>query len=599
MVSYDFLEETTLSSDIQKRKRGRPPNASKPPAQTDAPPSGTTAAPVEYDADAEENERPRKRGRPRKSIDNQITEAPRPRKRGRPSLQSAAEEEAQSASRGGENEEAMTGPRRKGARSQQDEQDEGRNSKEDAAGARPRKKRGRPSLKSAEEAQDEIEQEVADTQPAPRRKRGRPSLQGNGEQQQDEPKKFEQAPRKKRGRPSLQPSTQNDAVQTLPPKPRGRPSLQNLSPSGAQNRTIKKKRVTEPPSSKAQVSSAATDGQIGTPEAAAKKKQKRGRSSGEADSTARNNITTTDVDGANSEHSKTTRRRGPRSSQTASEDAVPPPSPPKPFPYVAPHVHRVRQSIIEEKWSPLSSASLNAAVNMLQLAHRPIIQRLAGTQQRRAHASAALRLVTSRIARKMQKGLPFPPAVMTAPRRGRRRIRNTGDDDGDDGGREAELEFERVLDARQALERQLDPALHAVDLLRREKLRVERELERDYQTLKSLEAGARSQSREQRGLLKKAHALTPGGLVTQLPGNIAELEFKHEDHPSTTSLFKDLDDDVLQPLALQLSGHMDSIQTNLQQAKGLVPQIAQSKAALQDLLLRHLESEQYEQVVLG
>lgn len=76
-------------------------------------------------------------------------------------------------------------------------------------------------------------------------------------------------------------------------------------------------------------------------------------------------------------------------------------------------------------------------------------------------------------------------------------------------GRATELDFESVLDAKMALERQLDPALHAVELLTREKEKLERELERDYETLRNLESSAKAQGREYRGLLKKAHVLAP------------------------------------------------------------------------------------------
>jgi hypothetical protein len=76
-------------------------------------------------------------------------------------------------------------------------------------------------------------------------------------------------------------------------------------------------------------------------------------------------------------------------------------------------------------------------------------------------------------------------------------------------GRAVELDFESVLDAKQALERQLDPALHAVELLNREKEKLERELEKDYEALRNLESSAKAQGREYRGMLKKAHVLAP------------------------------------------------------------------------------------------
>lgn len=108
---------------------------------------------------------------------------------------------------------------------------------------------------------------------------------------------------------------------------------------------------------------------------------------------------------------------------------------------------------------------------------------------------------------------------------------------GGDGGRELELDFERVLDASQALERQLDPALHAVELLRKEKERLERELERDYKTLQNLEAGARGQSRQQREQLKKAHVLTPHA-TTSRAGDDVELAFDDEGPVPPGALFK-------------------------------------------------------------
>lgn len=62
---------------------------------------------------------------------------------------------------------------------------------------------------------------------------------------------------------------------------------------------------------------------------------------------------------------------------------------------------------------------------------------------------------------------------------------------------------------------------------------------------------------------------------------------------------QNLKDPELKALALQLSDHMESIKTNLQQVDGIVPQLARGRAALQDVLFRYLSQEQYERVVLG
>lgn len=386
-----------------------------------------------------------------------------------------------------------------------------------------------------------------------RRKRGRPSLQPA--EQTEEPSAPEQkeaeaaepAPRKKRGRPSSQPSAENEEEPPTRKKPRDRQSLQDLSPSGAQNTTagtkdkntkaLKDKSAKIPKNSAKQSNNKSTEKTPETNEPKAKKKKSKSTQPSEAaEPPVDNERTAADNEASEPEDDQQPEgRRRRRSKQGADADANPPPSPPKPYAHVAPRVHRVRQSVIEDKWSPLSGASLAAATTILQLAHRPILQRLSSTQQRRAHATAALRLVASRIARKMHKGLPFPPASMAAPR-GRRAFRNAAA--AGDGGREAELDFERVLDARRALERQLDPALHAVDLLRQEKSRVERELERDYRALETLETGARAQAREHRGLLKKAHVLAPEKTASQRGEDGVEVEFKREATEFTDGLFK-------------------------------------------------------------
>ena len=91
------------------------------------------------------------------------------------------------------------------------------------------------------------------------------------------------------------------------------------------------------------------------------------------------------------------------------------------------------------------------------------------TSQRRQHTFAALRLITNRINRRLARGIPFPPASTAAGPA--------------TGAHEVELNFEAVLDGRALLERQLDPGLHALELLKREKKRIEGELEKEWNRL--------------------------------------------------------------------------------------------------------------------
>lgn len=44
---------------------------------------------------------------------------------------------------------------------------------------------------------------------------------------------------------------------------------------------------------------------------------------------------------------------------------------------------------------------------------------------------------------------------------------------------------------------------------------------------------------------------------------------------------------------------MESMRGNLQQIDGVVPAITKSKSALQQVLLKHLDDEQYDSILLG
>ncbi|UKZ77282.1 hypothetical protein TrVFT333_005002 [Trichoderma virens FT-333] len=563
-------------SSVPKRKRGRPSNASKLDIDASQERNDATEA---YDTDAPNQMRPKKRGRPRKSVgspDDEASPAPESskvaKKRGRPSLGGKARDLGQ-------------------MHVHQDE----------ATPPQQKRKRGRPSLKSREPEDEET----------PRR--GRPrysedtksqtSLQSSGaaqesdeDQLQNKTPNLKQLPAKrKRGRPSLQARREEEETpergppkgkQETKPRKRGRPSLRDISaPNEMRSRpseNAKGKTATDSPSNTAPG-------------------RRRGRPPGSArvstgatmedspDPSARRALASENEPAGDAPVSKKKQRR-PHQDADAEDDDDVPPSPSKPYPHISPHINRVRQSTIESKWSPLPESTVSAASSMLALAHRPILQRLSTSEQHHTHTSAALRLVSHRITRKIARGIPFPQQVCHLP----------GYLAGDKPA--SYQEPLAVLDAKTALERQLDPALHAVELLAREKEKLERELERDYEALRSLESSAKAQGREYRGLLKKAHVLapTPETVHSQRKQKAEQdMSFTHSTGSLSGGLFSDLQDPGLKSLALQLSDHMESIKSNLQQADGIVPQLARSRAALQGVLFRQLSQEQYERVVLG
>lgn len=286
-------------------------------------------------------------------------------------------------------------------------------------------------------------------------------------------------------------------------------------------------------------------------------------------------------------------------------DEEEPPSPEKPYTHVAPLMRRIRPSTIQSKWTPLGQPSLVTLTNILQLAQRPIMQRQYKSAARRVHTQEALNLVTNRIAKKISKSdgsLPFPPSSMM-PQRGRGSGAPGRPRQMPDGGREAELNFESVLDAKQALERQLDPALHSVELLTQERDRLEAQLDDDYKMLNAMEDSLRAQARDSRSLLKKTHPLAPEVRDGGEAGSSDTVTFQAAEAP-TSNPFSEFanpehaDTEVAQ-LIPQLANHVSSLQAHFQSTDDILPEIAHTRAALQDILSRHLDASTYQQVVLG
>jgi hypothetical protein len=58
-------------------------------------------------------------------------------------------------------------------------------------------------------------------------------------------------------------------------------------------------------------------------------------------------------------------------------------------------------------------------------------------------------------------------------------------------------------------------------------------------------------------------------------------------------------DEELGPVVDQLYSHLESIQGNVNQVEGLASAMDGSRAALQDVLFKHIGSKRCEQVVLG
>ncbi|KAF4988305.1 hypothetical protein FGRMN_9856 [Fusarium graminum] len=591
-----------MSSDPKPpaRKRGRPANASKPAVA-----SASQDQLDEYEADVEEFAHPKQRGRPRKQVtedpvEQVVAQEDKPRKkRGRPSLEDRnAENKA---------EDAAQTKRKRGRPSLEKIQDAEQETVEDTA--QPKKKRGRPSLEKRQ-TEPEAEQEIAENTAQPKKKRGRRALEADQNDRESEKDPVEELGKAKRkSKPKEKQIEQPEEQPDEEPQPRkkGRKPAQQPEPeetepvpSRRQPRKGQEPQDEEEPRRSPRNSSNDLGEDVNNK---GRKAGKKGRALSENAEDKQNDETTKKrgrpkggrslADNADEQQPEEQeqeqdintkkKRRNKNDDPSDSDESLP--SPKKPYLHIAPFKRTIRSSTIAAKWTPLSGSSLPAAASILTLAHQPILSRTSTTRNRRTHASAALHLVSRRIERKLARGLPFPPASsMTSTRR-------SADAD---GGRAMELDFEAVLDGKTALERQLVPGMHAVELLKAEKDRMEKELHRDYEELRKLEANARAQTRERKDLFRKAHVLAP----TSRPSSKDRDTTFITDNKDEGTL-KDLVNTPLEPVALQLAEHVESIRGNLQQAEGVTPQFGRTKAALQDVLHRYLDNESYEQVVLG
>ncbi|KAK3321403.1 CENP-Q, a CENPA-CAD centromere complex subunit-domain-containing protein [Cercophora scortea] len=263
------------------------------------------------------------------------------------------------------------------------------------------------------------------------------------------------------------------------------------------------------------------------------------------------------------------RKSGGEADSSINQDADQASGPAPKYRHLTARTRQIPRSTISAKWTPLDGPSIAAVDNIIADAHLPVLSRLRNRDHRQEQAQAILHTFSTRLHSKLVKGMPFPPPSVKA---------GTGRGAGGVGTHEAELDFERTVNATAALETALDPLLHSVALLKREKAEEEAALERDYRALRTLEANARAEARDWREGGKRDHVLASG--VRGVEGDIQG-------------------DAELVALSQQLKNHMESMRGNLQQIEGVLPAIAKSKGALQGLLHKHLDPRQYDQVLLG
>ncbi|KAI4600322.1 hypothetical protein KJ359_000676 [Pestalotiopsis sp. 9143b] len=612
-------DENDAGEEVRPKKRGRKakettpaqsepepeqaaPDVKQPPKKKRGRPSLQKAQQAEEDEVEEppaEEPKPKRRGRPAATTKeapnadeeeaSAVAKNQPPKKRGRPSLNRSQEDSQAEKSP----ETSQTKKRGRGRRPAQknnteatadeaDNEGDSNSSLLRRSGRGTRKPKDREPTPEAQSGPDEVEDEP-DGASSPRKgakgfRLGRPSKKGN--QEAGDRSKKEDVPqptKKKMGRPSLQSKAPEDAsaAETGKPAPsrRGRKPVDKAASDAAPDEPKKKKRGKSSPSQN---------------EEEENQKPRRGRKNRQAEQeeqedaeaeSAQENENSTRGNKAKSE--KPAAKRGRRRRASQEDDARSQSSSPEPAPYrqLTTRTRKISREVIQEKWSPLDSSCVEGVTELLQLSSRPVFLRL-NNLKKQTQATAALNAISNKLRSKLTRGLPFPPATTASKR-------------------EDELSYERTLDGIQSLEAQLDPLLHSVALLQKEKERAEKELDQEYKLLNTLSANARSEIRGRRDQLRKIHPLVPE-LKHDSEVNHARKSDEFCPVPEATGkTFVSLEDEELQGLAEQLGNHMESMRGNLQQIEGIAPAIAQGRSALKLALLPHLDQDTFEQVLLG
>ncbi|KAF3482808.1 uncharacterized protein GIQ15_02132 [Arthroderma uncinatum] len=230
-----------------------------------------------------------------------------------------------------------------------------------------------------------------------------------------------------------------------------------------------------------------------------------------------------------------------------------------PFAALKPRIRHINEETIKSKWTTLSDSTQEKVKQLFLSVELPVITRHRD-EKKRVEAQSALATVRKNLGKRLPK-MPFPA-----------------------GTRDGSFDYEGALGESRALEGQLATTTSSIRLLQAEIKREEAELAKDRLKLEELERNAKAAESERKRLSKNVHPVLKQldeSSMNEAGSGVADFTLKDDE-----TVLSELDaDPALLPTIKQLRNHLESMQGNAAQVRGIGHAIAQAKSALDMLPL--------------
>ncbi|CUS14971.1 unnamed protein product [Tuber aestivum] len=243
---------------------------------------------------------------------------------------------------------------------------------------------------------------------------------------------------------------------------------------------------------------------------------------------------------------------------------------PAKMPMLKPRVRNVPQELVEAKWGVLSDKGREEAMEVVRAAERPVLMTFR-RENRRVEAQEVLHRVVRRIGNSLTK-VPVPPL-----------------------GKDAYLNYEKLLDKNRALEAILEPDLRQIAGLEVEISKEQKLLEKEKGYLQELKRNAIAQESIRRQKSRNMHPILRNAPSKQDPIDGVE---KINLTPKLSASLYDVDSDrQLHPLTTQLQQHLTSMQGNSGSLGEVAEWIQKGKAAVDEVLFKKAGDQTYDTIM--